>query len=197
MLMGIGNLTELTAADSTGVNALLDGGLPGTRHPRGADDRVIPWARGSVREIDVARRLMRHAVAGQTHAEERGRPPGDREGSGGAHLLAGRPARAAGAPSRIPTSASSPTAAAHHGAATHERFVRGTDTQGRSSAQLGVARRRRTPSIWGRSWRRPRPGDARSARPIGRTARLRVGLPDAARRTRPARPADAGAARTP
>ena len=29
MLMGIGNLTELTAADSTGVNALLDRHLPG------------------------------------------------------------------------------------------------------------------------------------------------------------------------
>ena len=36
--MGIGNLTELTAADSTGVNALLIGNLPGTGRARGADD---------------------------------------------------------------------------------------------------------------------------------------------------------------
>lgn len=58
MLMGIGNVTELTEADSPGVNALLIGVCQelGIRHVLTTE--VIPWARGAVREIDVARRLM-------------------------------------------------------------------------------------------------------------------------------------------
>jgi hypothetical protein len=58
MLMGIGNITELTDADTTGVNALLIGFCQelGIRHVLTTE--VIPWARGAVREIDVARRLM-------------------------------------------------------------------------------------------------------------------------------------------
>jgi dihydropteroate synthase-like protein len=61
MLMGIGNVTELTEADSTGVNALLIGICQelGIRHVLTTE--VIPWARGAVREVDVARRLM-HAA---------------------------------------------------------------------------------------------------------------------------------------
>lgn len=62
MLMGIGNLTELTDADTTGVNALLVGFCQelGIRHVLTTE--VIPWARGAVREVDVARRLMHFAV---------------------------------------------------------------------------------------------------------------------------------------
>jgi dihydropteroate synthase-like protein len=74
MLMGIGNLTELTAADSTGVNALLVAVCQELGIRAVLTTEVIPWARGSVREIDVARRLMRHAVAGQTlpkHVDDR------------------------------------------------------------------------------------------------------------------------------
>jgi dihydropteroate synthase-like protein len=58
MLMGIGNVTELTDADTTGVNALLIGFCQelGIRHVLTTE--VIPWARGAVREIDIARRLM-------------------------------------------------------------------------------------------------------------------------------------------
>jgi dihydropteroate synthase-like protein len=61
MLMGIGNITELTDADSTGVNALLIGFCQelGIRHVLTTE--VIAWARGAVREVDVARRLM-HAA---------------------------------------------------------------------------------------------------------------------------------------
>ncbi len=61
MLMGIGNITELTDADTTGVNALLIGFCQelGIRHVLTTE--VIAWARGAVREIDVARRLM-HAA---------------------------------------------------------------------------------------------------------------------------------------
>jgi len=65
-LMGVGNITELTSADSTGVNALLVaiGEEIGVRAVLTTE--VIPWARGSVRELDVARRLMHHAVRNRT-----------------------------------------------------------------------------------------------------------------------------------
>jgi dihydropteroate synthase len=60
--MGIGNLTELTAADSTGVNALLMAIAEEVGVRAVLTTEVIPWARGAVREIDVARRLMHYAV---------------------------------------------------------------------------------------------------------------------------------------
>jgi dihydropteroate synthase len=61
-LMGIGNLTELTSADSTGVNAMLIAVCQEVGVKAVLTTEVIPWARGAVREIDVARRLMYHAV---------------------------------------------------------------------------------------------------------------------------------------
>lgn len=66
MLMGIGNLTELTAADSTGVNALLIAVCQELGIRSVLTTEVIPWARGAVREVDVARRLMHYAVTKQT-----------------------------------------------------------------------------------------------------------------------------------
>jgi dihydropteroate synthase-like protein len=66
MLMGIGNLTELTAADSTGVNALLIAVCQELSVRSVLTTEVIPWARGAVREIDVARRLMHYAVTRRT-----------------------------------------------------------------------------------------------------------------------------------
>ena len=39
MLMGVGNLTELTAADSTGVNAMLIAVCQELGRPQRADDR--------------------------------------------------------------------------------------------------------------------------------------------------------------
>src|SRR5678815_670376 len=66
MLMGIGNLTELTAADSTGVNALLIAVCQELGIRSVLTTEVIPWARGVVREIDVARRLMHYAVTQHT-----------------------------------------------------------------------------------------------------------------------------------
>jgi dihydropteroate synthase len=62
LLMGIGNITELTAADSTGVNAVLIAVCQELGIRAVLTTEVIPWARGSVREIDIARRLMRYAV---------------------------------------------------------------------------------------------------------------------------------------
>jgi dihydropteroate synthase-like protein len=66
MLMGIGNLTELTAADSTGVNAMLIAVCQELGVRAVLTTEVIPWARGAVREVDVARRLMHYAVTGHT-----------------------------------------------------------------------------------------------------------------------------------
>jgi len=66
MLMGIGNLTELTAADTTGVNAVLIAVCQELGIRTVLTTEVIPWARGAVREIDIARRLMHYAVTGRT-----------------------------------------------------------------------------------------------------------------------------------
>ena len=66
MLMGIGNLTELTAADSTGVNALLIAVCQELGVRAVLTTEVIPWARGAVREVDVARRLMHYAIRHRT-----------------------------------------------------------------------------------------------------------------------------------
>jgi len=66
MLMGIGNLTELTAADSTGVNALLIAICQELGIRAVLTTEVIPWAREAVKEIDVARRLMHYAVTKRT-----------------------------------------------------------------------------------------------------------------------------------
>jgi dihydropteroate synthase-like protein len=62
MLMGIGNITELTDADSTGVNALLIGFCQELGIRAVLTTEVIAWARGAVREVDVARRLMHAAT---------------------------------------------------------------------------------------------------------------------------------------
>ena len=66
MLMGIGNLTELTAADSTGVHAILIAICQELGVRSVLTTEVIPWARGAVREIDVARRLMHYAIGHQS-----------------------------------------------------------------------------------------------------------------------------------
>lgn len=65
-MMGIGNITELTSADSTGVNALLIAICEELGVTAVLTTEVIPWARGSVREIDIARRLMHYAISQRT-----------------------------------------------------------------------------------------------------------------------------------
>jgi dihydropteroate synthase len=62
MMMGIGNLTELTDVDSAGVNALLLGFCQELSIRSVLTTQVINWARTSVKECDVARRLMYHAI---------------------------------------------------------------------------------------------------------------------------------------
>lgn len=65
-MMGVGNLTELTSADTTGVNAILLAIAQETGVRAVLTTEVIPWARGAVREIDIARRLMHYAVHHRT-----------------------------------------------------------------------------------------------------------------------------------
>jgi dihydropteroate synthase len=66
MMMGIGNLTELTDVDSAGVNALLVGFCQEAGIRSVLTTEVIHWARSSVRECDLARRLAWHAVTHRT-----------------------------------------------------------------------------------------------------------------------------------
>jgi dihydropteroate synthase-like protein len=61
MLMGIGNLTELTDADTTGITALMAGIVEELKINYVLTTEVISWARGAVREFDIARRLMHYA----------------------------------------------------------------------------------------------------------------------------------------
>lgn len=58
IMMGIGNLTELTEADTTGVNALLFGIASELRLNAVLATEVSPHARTAVREADLARRIM-------------------------------------------------------------------------------------------------------------------------------------------
>ncbi len=62
MLMGIGNLTELTDVDSAGVNVMLLAFCEEVGVRSVLTTEVINWARSSVRECDLARRLVYHAV---------------------------------------------------------------------------------------------------------------------------------------
>ena len=74
LFMGIGNLTELTAADTTGVNAVLIAVAQELGVRAVLTTEVIPWARGCVREIDIARRLMHYAVTKRSlpkHVDDR------------------------------------------------------------------------------------------------------------------------------
>lgn len=62
LMMGVGNLTELTDADSAGVNVVLAGLCQELGVRSVLTTEVINWARSSVKEFDLARRLVFHAV---------------------------------------------------------------------------------------------------------------------------------------
>ncbi|GIX05448.1 MAG: dihydropteroate synthase [Planctomycetaceae bacterium] len=62
MLMGIGNLTELTEVDSAGVNLLLIALCTELNIGSVLTTEVANWCRSAVRECDVARRLAWYAV---------------------------------------------------------------------------------------------------------------------------------------
>lgn len=65
MMMGIGNLTELTDVDSAGVNVLLLGFCQELGIRSVLTTEVINWARTSVQECDLARRLVNFAARQQ------------------------------------------------------------------------------------------------------------------------------------
>ena len=74
MMMGVGNLTELTDVDSAGVNTLLIGFCQEVGIRSVLTTQVIHWARDSVRECALARALAHHAVTNLTlpkHVEPR------------------------------------------------------------------------------------------------------------------------------
>jgi dihydropteroate synthase len=74
MMMGVGNLTELTDVDSSGVNTLLIGFCQEVGIRSVLTTQVIHWARDSVRECALARALVHHAVTQRTlpkHVEPR------------------------------------------------------------------------------------------------------------------------------
>lgn len=62
ILMGIGNITELTDGDSAAMNTLLLGYCQELDIRSVLTTQVINWARSSVQECDLARRLVHAAV---------------------------------------------------------------------------------------------------------------------------------------
>ncbi len=62
MMMGIGNLTELSDVDSAGINLMLLGICQELRIESVLTTEVINWARTSVRECDIARRLVHYSL---------------------------------------------------------------------------------------------------------------------------------------
>ena len=74
MMMGVGNLSEMTGVDSAGINMLLIGICQELNIQSVLTTQVINWARSSVKEIDLARRIMHRAVNAPTvpkHIDER------------------------------------------------------------------------------------------------------------------------------
>ena len=74
MMMGIGNLTELTDVDSAGMNVALLGLCEEIGVRSVLTTQVINWAQTAVRECDLARRLVHYAVTEQSlpkHVEPR------------------------------------------------------------------------------------------------------------------------------
>ncbi len=66
MMMGLGNLTELTDADTTGISAVMAGVITELEIDYVLTTEVISWARGAVRELDIARKLMYYAWKNRT-----------------------------------------------------------------------------------------------------------------------------------
>ena len=66
MMMGIGNVTELTEVDSAGVNMLLAAICEDLGIQSVLTTQVANWCRTAVAEFNAARRLVHHAVAART-----------------------------------------------------------------------------------------------------------------------------------
>ncbi len=66
IMMGVGNVTELTEADTSGINAVLFGIAAELQVSAVLTTQVSQHARRAVREADVARRMMHAAVRHRT-----------------------------------------------------------------------------------------------------------------------------------
>lgn len=66
IMMGIGNLTEMTGVDSAGVNMLLAGFCQEQRIGSVLTTQVAHWCRHCVREFDLARRIVKAAAVTTT-----------------------------------------------------------------------------------------------------------------------------------
>lgn len=62
IMMGIGNLTELTEVDTAGMNILLAALCQELQIHSVLATEVINWARSAVREFDYARRMVKYAI---------------------------------------------------------------------------------------------------------------------------------------
>ena len=97
LMMGIGNLTELTEVDSAGINFLCAAICEELQIRSVLTTEVINWGRTAVREFDLARKLVRHSVANHVLPKHLGgqlvmlRDPKLRQlGDDGLRQLAGR-----------------------------------------------------------------------------------------------------------
>ena len=154
MMMGVGNLTELTDVDSAGVNVLLAGVCQELGVRSVLTTQVINWARSSVREFDLARRLVYHAVTA-------GVPP-KRLDPGLVILRDPKAVENGPTPSRSwpPGSPTGTTDCSPRGAdctSSTGRCTYGGTTRSSCSPRSNDGTRRwtrRTPFTWGTSWRR-------------------------------------------
>ncbi len=73
LLMGTGNLSELTEADTTGIHALLSGIMSELHIDSLLTTQVSPHCRSAIRELDLSRRIM-------FRAKEQGRLPKQLDG---------------------------------------------------------------------------------------------------------------------
>tara|TARA_R110002095_G_scaffold210652_2_gene198062 strand:+ start:441 stop:1853 length:1413 start_codon:yes stop_codon:yes gene_type:complete len=62
IMMGIGNLTELTEVDTAGINFLLAALCQELKIHSVLATEVINWARSAIREFDYARRMVKYAI---------------------------------------------------------------------------------------------------------------------------------------
>jgi len=69
VMMGVGNISEMVEVDSAGVNILLAAICQELGIHSVLTTEVINWARTSVKEFDLARRLVKHAIDNHTLAK--------------------------------------------------------------------------------------------------------------------------------
>lgn len=69
IMMGIGNITEMSEVDSAGINFLLAAICQELNIKSVLTTQVIPWCQHAVKEFDIARRMVRHAITNHSLAK--------------------------------------------------------------------------------------------------------------------------------